>query len=274
MRGDTRWATAVSPGDSHAIKESGDAATASSAEPVDAFKRALLGLAQTTHCADCLRWRNGLPFNFYVEVPSAPLDLEPTSPRRHAGWWLLAFLSGQFDPDVAVRLPEVSPWRRALGTDGDWGDERFCSSTELGGLGRHPGGVADAHLGRRGEGRVAMPAVGTQRMGRTIAGRAFQSSRYCGHAMTLTEDAVVLPIAGDPLLVGALLLRVMAQLDDVSGAPAAPPAQCATIAGLRALSPAETWRLGGMRKVSIARHRYPALAENLRALLTSMKRPR
>jgi hypothetical protein len=54
---------------------------------------------------------------------------------RHAGWWLLAFLSGQFDPDVAVRLPEDSPWRRALGTEGDWGDERLplLIHTELGG---------------------------------------------------------------------------------------------------------------------------------------------
>jgi hypothetical protein len=76
-----------------------------------------------------------LPFNFYVEVPSAPLDLEPTSPRRHAGWWLLAFLSGQFDPELAMLLPEDSPWRRALSTEADWGDERLpmLIHTELGG---------------------------------------------------------------------------------------------------------------------------------------------
>ena len=88
-----------------------------------------------TSCADCLRWHEGLPFNFYVEVPSAPLDLEPASPRRHAGWWLLAFLSGQFDPELAVLLPEDSPWRRALGTEGDWGDEHLSMliHTELGG---------------------------------------------------------------------------------------------------------------------------------------------
>ena len=48
-----------------------------------------------------------------------------------------------------------------------------------------------------------------------------------------------MPIAGDPLLVVALLLRVMAQLDDGSVATTAPASQCATIAGLRALSPAE-----------------------------------
>jgi len=133
--GDTGGHVAVSPGDSHAIEESGDAGPVRAAEPVDTFKRALLNFAQTTHCADCLRWRDGLPFSFYVEVPSAPLDLEPTSPRRHAGWWLLAFLSGQFDPDVGVLLPEDSPWRRALGTEGDWGDERLhlLIHAELGG---------------------------------------------------------------------------------------------------------------------------------------------
>jgi hypothetical protein len=126
---------AVSPGDSHAIEHAMDPATASPVEPVDTFKRALLSFAQMTHCADCLRWRGGLPFNFYVEVPSAPLDLEPTSPQRHRGWWLLAFLSGQFDPDIGVLLPEDSPWRRALGTDGDWGDERLhlLIHAELGG---------------------------------------------------------------------------------------------------------------------------------------------
>ena len=58
--------------------------------------------------------------------------------------------------------------------------------------------------------------------------------------MTPTDDAVVLPIAGDSLLVGALLLQVMVQIDDGSVPISASPAQCATIVGLRALSPAET----------------------------------
>jgi hypothetical protein len=85
--------------------------------------------------------------------------------------------------------------------------------------------------------------------------------------MTPAGDAVVLPIAGDPLLVGALLLRVMAQLDDASVSTTAPAAQCATIAGLRALSPAETWRLGGMRKSGLSLLIDTGqLAENLRAL--------
>jgi hypothetical protein len=132
---DHRSADTVPPGDSHAIEDAGDVITAPSAERVDAFKLALLAFARMTSCTDCLRWQEGLPFNFYVEVPSTPLDLEPTSPRRHAGWWLLAFLSGQFDPGLAMLLPEDSPWRRALSTEADWGDERLpmLIHTELGG---------------------------------------------------------------------------------------------------------------------------------------------
>jgi hypothetical protein len=124
----------VSPGDMRSTRDDAGATTALSAEPVDAFKLALLGFARTTHCADCLRWQESLPFKFYVEVPSAPLDLEPASPRRHAGWWLLAFLSGQFDPDLALLLPKDSPWRRALSTEGNWDDDRMSMliQTELG----------------------------------------------------------------------------------------------------------------------------------------------
>ncbi|MBK6336626.1 MAG: hypothetical protein IPF60_12965 [Betaproteobacteria bacterium] len=55
-----------------------------------------------------------MPFRFYVEVPTLPLDLNPARPQRHAGWWLLAFLSGQLDPDVAGLLPDDSAWRRVL----------------------------------------------------------------------------------------------------------------------------------------------------------------
>jgi hypothetical protein len=82
--------------------------------------------------------------------------------------------------------------------------------------------------------------------------------------MTATEDSVTLPITGDPLLVGALLLRVIAQFDEPRDAR---PSQCATIADLRDLSPLETWRLGGMRKSGLALLiDTRQLAENLRAL--------
>ncbi|MBK6603350.1 MAG: ParB N-terminal domain-containing protein [Betaproteobacteria bacterium] len=106
--------SAVAPRDSH--RTEGDAGTATdlATAPVDALKPVLLAFAEATHCADCLHWHAGLPFHFYVEVPTTPLDLNPARPQRHAGWWLLAFLSGQLDPDLAGLLPDDSAWRRAV----------------------------------------------------------------------------------------------------------------------------------------------------------------
>ena len=116
-------AEAVSPGDSRPTEGNVGPTNDPSTDPVDALKPVLLAFAEATHCADCLHWHAGLPFRFYVEVPTLPLDLNPAHPQRHAGWWLLAFLSGQLDPDVAGLLPEDSAWRGAVvpmdeGTEG------------------------------------------------------------------------------------------------------------------------------------------------------------
>jgi ParB family protein of integrating conjugative element (PFGI_1 class) len=131
---DRRVTGVVSPGDSPTTHD----ATVAHFESVhgsDALRQALLSFAQITQCADCLHWHEDLPFHFYVEVPSVPLDLAPTSPQRYAGWWLLAFLSGQLDPDLSLLLPSDSRWRRAFGADGDCGDEHLplLIQTELGG---------------------------------------------------------------------------------------------------------------------------------------------
>jgi hypothetical protein len=75
----------------------------------------------------------------------------------------------------------------------------------------------------------------------------------------------VLPISGDPPLVGALLLRVIARA--TNGGDAGTGAPCATLAALRALSPLETWRLSGMRRSGLSLViDTRQLAENLRAL--------
>jgi ParB family protein of integrating conjugative element (PFGI_1 class) len=128
---DHRATGVVSPGDSPTTHD----ATVGSVHGSDALRQALLGFAEITQCADCLHWHKDLPFHFYVEVPSAPLDLAPASPERYAGWWLLAFLSGQLDPDLSLLLPSDSRWRRAFGADGDCGDELLplLIQTELGG---------------------------------------------------------------------------------------------------------------------------------------------
>jgi ParB family protein of integrating conjugative element (PFGI_1 class) len=124
----------VSPGDSPTAHDA-TVACFESVHRSDGLRQALLSFAQITQCADCLHWHEDLPFHFYVEVPSAPLDLAPTRPQRYVGWWLLAFLSGQLDPDLSLLLPTDSRWRRAFGADGDCGDEHLplLIQTELGG---------------------------------------------------------------------------------------------------------------------------------------------
>jgi hypothetical protein len=84
--------------------------------------------------------------------------------------------------------------------------------------------------------------------------------------MTFTQESVVLPLAGDPGLVSALLLRIVAQFSD-GAASTMPAVPCAAIAGLQTLSPAETLRLGSMRKTGLSLLIDPQqLTENLRAL--------
>jgi hypothetical protein len=136
--------------------------------PLDAFKLALLDFARMTSCADCLRWCEGLPFNllrgkFQARRP----DLEPTSPRRHAAWWLLAFLSGQFDPRARrTACQTIRCGDARLGTEGDWGDEHLSMliHTELGGSLAPDALVtmADPNTGRGSRERLAMPALARQ----------------------------------------------------------------------------------------------------------------
>lgn len=96
---------------------------------------------------------------------------------------------------------------------------------------------------------------------------AYRSAQHEGPPVTTTDDTVVLPIAGDPLLIGSLLLRVIAQIEDGNIPASASPERCATIAGLSVLSPADTWRLGGMRKSGLSLLiDTRQLAANLRAL--------
>ena len=111
-----------------------------------------------------------------------------------------------------------------------------------------------------------MSSVGAQCLGRDGTNHA--GTCACGDiAMTLPDDSIVLPISGDPLLVGALLLRITAQIDDGAATTTAPSTPSETVAELRSLSPLETWRLSGMRKsgLSLIIHTRQ-LAANLRAL--------
>jgi ParB family protein of integrating conjugative element (PFGI_1 class) len=126
--------TSVSPGDSEQPEGIGTH-TSPAAPVVDPFRAAVFEAANATNVADCVRWRDDLPWRFYVEVPTAPLDLKSVGPRRHAGWWLLALVSRQLDPELTRLLPESSGWRRMVGTDREWDEKRLplLVHTELGG---------------------------------------------------------------------------------------------------------------------------------------------
>jgi ParB family protein of integrating conjugative element (PFGI_1 class) len=134
VRVDHRCTGLVSRGDSPTTHDA-TVGNFGSVQASDALRQALLSFAEITQCGDCLHWHEELPLHFYVEVPSAPLDLAPARPQRYVGWWLLAFLSGQLDPDLSLLLPSHSRWRQALGADGDCGDEHLplLIQTELGG---------------------------------------------------------------------------------------------------------------------------------------------
>ena len=71
--------------------------------------------ARAAQVDDLLRRGDKMPAGFYVEVQpeSDPnLDFDPRE-HRHAGWWMLAAVSGQMDQTLSARLPVDSTWRRA-----------------------------------------------------------------------------------------------------------------------------------------------------------------
>ncbi len=72
-------------------------------------------LAHAASLSDLLKRAPELPAGFYVEVqPDAEpaLDFDERE-HRHAGWWMLAAVSGQMHKSVSARLPADSVWRRA-----------------------------------------------------------------------------------------------------------------------------------------------------------------
>jgi hypothetical protein len=89
-------------------------------------------LADLTATADCLKFDDGLPHGFYVEVPEQSIDTLPCPDvgLRYAGWWFLATLSQQADSEVAQRLPAGSRWRRTLLMEGGLDESAFAAMVE------------------------------------------------------------------------------------------------------------------------------------------------
>lgn len=113
----------------------------------------VLAFAREVGAADYLRWHEGFPAGFYVEIPdpdyapgvsrvhdlpsgelaqaardasALPLDLrnhqDPSNPHLYRGWWLLMQISGliadaspcDLDAGLLERLPPDASWRRAM----------------------------------------------------------------------------------------------------------------------------------------------------------------
>ena len=89
-------------------------------------------LADLTATADCLKFDDGLPHGFYVEVPEQSIDTLacPDVGLRYAGWWFLATVSQQADIAVAQRLPAGSRWRRSLLMEGGLDESAFAAMVE------------------------------------------------------------------------------------------------------------------------------------------------
>ena len=89
-------------------------------------------LADLTGTRDCLKFDDGLPHGFYVEVPEQSIDTLPCPDvgLRYAGWWFLATLSQQADSEVAQHLPAGSRWRRTLLMEGGLDESAFAAMVE------------------------------------------------------------------------------------------------------------------------------------------------
>ncbi|MGA7950507.1 MAG: hypothetical protein WCA45_10160, partial [Thiobacillaceae bacterium] len=92
----------------------------------------VMRLADLTATADCVKFDEGLPHGFYVEVPEQSIDTLacPDVGLRYAGWWFLATLSHQADSEVAQRLPAGSRWRRTLLMEGGLDESAFSAMVE------------------------------------------------------------------------------------------------------------------------------------------------
>lgn len=83
--------------------------------------QAVVAFAKAAYVSDCLRENTALPRGFYMETPEAAIDLAKDCPSpavRIVAWQLLSVLSGQWQDEVARRLPADSLWRRMLLTEG------------------------------------------------------------------------------------------------------------------------------------------------------------
>ncbi|MES2356578.1 MAG: ParB N-terminal domain-containing protein [Pseudomonadota bacterium] len=82
---------------------------------LDQIWRLIEQFAKATEITDLVRQTDCMPAGFYMEVQTNDepnIDFDPRE-FRHAGWWMLASISGQLNRSLSTRLPANSTWRRA-----------------------------------------------------------------------------------------------------------------------------------------------------------------
>ncbi len=99
-------------GDRHSTASTGPAGEAECLARVQALADSF---AQATGVLDCLFVQDDWPTGFWIEIPSDPIDLDPSPANhgRYAGWWMLAMLSGQIGGAWSAAMPADSMWRQA-----------------------------------------------------------------------------------------------------------------------------------------------------------------
>lgn len=100
--------------------------------PSESINQMVFRFAQITSTRDCLVDEPAMPYGYYVEAPTDPIDAIPGQDMtlRYAGWWFLASLSGQTVREIAQNMPTASRWRRTLMMDGGLDESAFVSMVE------------------------------------------------------------------------------------------------------------------------------------------------
>ena len=100
--------------------------------PIESISQMVSRFAEITSTRDCLVEESAMPYGYYVEAPTDPIDAIPSQDMtlRYAGWWFLASLSGQTVREIAQNMPATSRWRRTLMMDGGLDESAFVSMVE------------------------------------------------------------------------------------------------------------------------------------------------
>jgi ParB family protein of integrating conjugative element (PFGI_1 class) len=115
-----------------ATRQGTETEEANQLSPVESIAQMVSRFADITSTRDCLVEEQAMPFSYYVEAPTDPIDATPGQDMilRYAGWWFLASLSGQTVREIAHNMPTSSRWRRTLMMDGGLDESAFVSMVE------------------------------------------------------------------------------------------------------------------------------------------------